>query len=61
MLFHFLSIPKPSTQRHGLDKFTNLQEIKTYFGLRYYEWGELATREYDGAKLSFFVGAPEQF
>ena len=38
------------------DKFTNLSEIKNYFGMNYYEWGEVQSAEMGGGKRTYFAG-----
>ena len=38
-LIHFLSTYAPGVQKYGVDKFTNLDEIKNYFNLNYLESG----------------------
>ncbi len=42
-LIHLLSTYAPGVQKYGVDKFTNLEEIKKYFDLDYLESGYIQT------------------
>ncbi len=47
---------KSGEQKYGANKFTNLREIKEYFGMNYLESGEIERLEYNGGKRTYFVG-----
>jgi len=45
----------PGVQKYGREKFTNLSEMMSYFGMNYLEWGELYEAGNDTIK-TFFLG-----
>jgi len=55
-LIHMLMTYSPGEQKYGADKFTNLSEIKQYFGMNYIESGEVQHREHNGGKRTYFIG-----
>ena len=57
-LIHLLATYKQGTQKYGLEKFTNHEEILEYFGLSYLESGFIATQREDDKESqgTFFVG-----
>ena len=55
-LIHMLMTYKKGEQKYGADKFTNLSEIKEYFGMNYIESGELKKPEFNGGKRTYFIG-----
>jgi len=55
-LIHLLTTYPPGVQQYGKDKFTNLQEIMSYFQMRYLEWGEISYPEMEGCKRTYFIG-----
>ena len=55
-LIHLLTTYPKGIQKYGKDKFTNLQEIMSYFGAEYKEWGEISYPEMDGCKRTYFLG-----
>lgn len=55
-LIHLLTTYPEGVQKYGTDRFTTLQEIMSYFGARYLEWGEITYPELDGCKRTYFVG-----
>ena len=40
-----------------LMKFTTLEEIKDYFKMNYYEWGENSNPYRNGGKRTYFAGS----
>ena len=44
------------SQTYGADKFTNLDEIKNYFGMNYIESGEIERQDSSGSKRTYFIG-----
>jgi len=46
-LIHLLTTYAPGIQKYGIDKFTNLDEIKRYFNLNYLESGYIQTPRED--------------
>lgn len=55
-LIHLLTTYPDGVQQYGRDKFTNLQQIMTYFGAQYMEWGEISYPEMEGCKRTYFLG-----
>ena len=55
-LIHLLTIYLDGVQKYGKDKFTNLQQIMSYFGAQYMEWGEISYPEMEGCKRTYFLG-----
>ena len=55
-LIHLLTTYQDGVQKYGKDKFTNLQQIMSYFGARYLEWGEISYPEMEGCKRTYFLG-----
>lgn len=55
-LIHLLTTYPESRQTYGKDIFTNLVEIKEYFGAHYLEWGEIINPEAGGCKRTYFIG-----
>lgn len=55
-LIHLLTTYPEGVQQYGKDKFTNLQEIMSYFKMRYLEWGEISFPEVEGCKRTYFIG-----
>ncbi|KPA19299.1 nodulation protein S NodS [Candidatus Magnetomorum sp. HK-1] len=55
-LIHLLVTYPDGVQQYGKDKFTNLQEIMSYFGMNYLEWGEITYSEMEGCKRTYFLG-----
>jgi SAM-dependent methyltransferase len=41
MLYHVVSMYPEAEQRYGRDYFTNGDELRKFFGMRYAEWGEI--------------------
>lgn len=56
-LIHLLMTYAPGIQKYGADFFTNLEEIKSYFGFDYVESGLV---HYDGGARTWFLGKPAQ-
>ena len=56
LLIHLLTTYKEGDQKYGADKFTNLAEIKEYFGMNYFEWGEFQSLNSRGVKRTYFAG-----
>lgn len=54
-LIHLLMTYAPGVQKYGKEVFTNLDEIKGYFGFRYLESGLV---HYDGGARTWFLGKP---
>jgi SAM-dependent methyltransferase len=56
-LIHLLTTYAPGVQKYGLEKFTNLEEIKKYFNLAYLESGYIQTPRKDDLHSSgtYFV------
>lgn len=54
-LIHLLITYPLGVQKYGTEKFTNLQEIMTYFGMNYLEWGEISESGND-CKRTYFLG-----
>lgn len=40
-LLHILTVYPPGVQKIGCDKFTNIEEILSYFKMEYVEWGNI--------------------
>ena len=55
-LCHLLTTYPEGTQKYGKDKFTNLQEIMSYFEMKYLEWGEISYPAMEGCKRTYFIG-----
>ena len=55
-LLHFLTTYPEGTQKYGLEKFSNLDELKSYFGMNYLESGEIYPSGHGGIKRTYFVG-----
>ena len=55
-LIHLLTTYPEGVQQYGKDKFTNLQQIMSYFGATYLEWGEISYPEMEGCKRTYFIG-----
>lgn len=55
-LIHLLTIYPLGIQKYGRDKFTNLQQIMSYFEAEYLEWGEISYPEMEGCKRTYFIG-----
>lgn len=55
-LIHLLTTYPYGVQQYGKNKFTNLQQIMSYFGANYLEWGEISYPEMDGCKRTYFLG-----
>ena len=53
-LIHLLTTYPSGEQNYGKEKFTNLQEIMSYFAAEYLEWGDYSSK--DGYKTTYFVG-----
>lgn len=53
-LFHTLHTYLPGVQNYGADFFTNLAEIKSFFGMTYLESGEIF---YQGGIRTWFLGS----
>ena len=56
LLIHMLMTYKKGEQKYGADKFTNLEEIKGYFGINYFESWEVEKAECNGRKRTYFIG-----
>ena len=56
LLIHLLTTYPKGEQKYGVDKFTTLSEIKDYFGMKYFEWGEIEKTEMNGCKRTYFAG-----
>lgn len=54
-LIHLLMTYAPGIQKYGREWFTNLAEIKAYFGFDYLESGLV---HYDGGARTWFLGRP---
>ncbi len=54
-LIHLLATYPPDVQQYGNEKFTNLNEIMSYFGMNYLEWGEIHSSDNDCIK-TYFLG-----
>tara|TARA_X000000368_G_scaffold8892_1_gene6984 strand:- start:1448 stop:2089 length:642 start_codon:yes stop_codon:yes gene_type:complete len=57
LLIHLLMTYREGEQEYGTDKFTNLCEIKEYFGMHYYESGEVNSLDMAGGKRTYFAGS----
>jgi predicted TPR repeat methyltransferase len=55
-LLHLLAVYPPGQQLHGLEKFSNLEEMKRYFGMVYLEWGEQWTAEKTISGHTYLLG-----
>ena len=55
-LIHLLMTYAPGVQQYGRDYFTNLDEIKRYFGFEYLESG--LVHYHDGGARTWFLGKP---
>ena len=55
-LCHLLTVYPEGVQQYGKDKFTDLQQIMSYFGMQYLEWGEISYPEMEGCKRTYFLG-----
>jgi len=44
-LIHLLTVYPKGVQKYGNDKFTNLEEIMSYFDMDYLVWGEVHSKE----------------
>ena len=55
-LIHLLTTYPDGVQKHGKEKFTNLQQIRSYFKAEYLEWGEISYPEMEGCKRTYFIG-----
>lgn len=53
-LIHLLNTYPPGTQKYGSEYFTNLTEIRRYFGMEYLEWGEIYDVEKEGSVRTYF-------
>lgn len=53
-LLHMLSTYQPGEQKYGREYFTNLEEIKKFFGMHYLECGEVHL--YNGQRRNWFLG-----
>ena len=56
LLIHVLQTYDPKVQTYGREKFTNLIEIKNYFGMHYLESGEIQELEESNARKTYFAG-----
>jgi len=54
-LIHLLTTYPLGVQKYGTEKFTNLEQIMSYFGAYYLEWGEMSYPEMDGCKRTYFL------
>jgi len=54
-LLHLLHTYPPGVQQYGRDKFTNLDEIRAYFGMSYLEWGEVCSVDIEGTRTYFLA------
>ena len=54
-LIHILITYPPGLQKYGTEKFTNLDEIMSYFRMNYLEWGEIHQYDNDSTK-TYFLG-----
>ncbi|MEO5370050.1 MAG: class I SAM-dependent methyltransferase [Magnetococcus sp. DMHC-1] len=59
-MIHILTVYPSGDQKYGVDKFTNLSEIMSYYKFRYLEWGEISRLEGGGCKKTYFVGQISQ-
>ena len=57
LLIHMLTTYKKGQQSYGAEKFTTLEEIKDYFKMNYYEWGENSNPYRNGGKRTYFAGS----
>ncbi|MBF0556677.1 MAG: methyltransferase domain-containing protein [Nitrospirae bacterium] len=55
-LIHLLTTYPEGVQKYGKEKFTNLQQIMSYFGAQYLEYGEICYPEMESCKRTFFLG-----
>jgi len=55
-LIHLLTTYPEGVQEYGKGKFTNLQQILSYFEANYLEWGEISAPEMKGCKRTYFIG-----
>jgi len=55
-LIHLLSVYPDSVQKYGKEKFSNLNEILSYFEMEYLEWGEINYPNMEGYKRTYFIG-----
>lgn len=53
-LIHLLTTYPPGVQKYGSDKFTNLEEIMSYFNMKYLEFGRIGYPE--GEIRTYFIG-----
>ncbi len=55
-LIHLLTTYPEGVQQYGKDKFAKLEQIMSYFGMKYLEWGEISCPEMEGCKRTYFIG-----
>ena len=55
-LIHMLMTYPLGEQKYGADKFTNLAEIKSYFGMNYHESGLVQNHRHNGGSRTYFMG-----
>lgn len=53
-LIHLLATYSAGVQKYGVDKFTNLEEIMSYFNMNYGEFGKIGYPE--GDTRTYFIG-----
>jgi SAM-dependent methyltransferase len=53
-LIHLLNTYPSGEQKYGVQWFSNLAEIKHYFGMDYLEWGEIYDAEKQGSVRTYF-------
>lgn len=54
-IIHLCAIHPPGVQKYGNDKFTNLEELMSYFGMNYLEWGKIHVAEHNFTR-TYFLG-----
>ena len=53
-IVHLLTTYPAGVQQYGKDYFTNLEQIRSYFHMRYLEWGEIGLP--GGCTRTYFLG-----
>ena len=56
--FHTLMTYAPGVQKHGVEYFTNLDEIKSYWSdiIDIMDWGQISNINYNGGYRTFLYG-----
>ena len=57
-IIHLLVTYPKGVQKYGCEKFTNLDQILSYFKFDFFEYGEIFEKNSKGCKRTFFIGKP---